>query len=222
MGSDIKDGSTAITNQNLKGTPLKMAFTRGSAWGNTVKMGILKLRITPQIAVWVEDTSGKFKQNLFVTHSFAKQEWRSLKSNPDSTYRTTSLPYWMNKLVNAAQPLPTKAKPLPDAVTSATPAGSFILETQIDPKITNGVIWCEFNSSFDNNETYSKDRPEPFNGQPSLLFSGEFNSTDTLNTVVLAYRGHGGESASDSALYPNDAGITTAKEIITKIEFEIK
>jgi hypothetical protein len=222
VGTEIKDGGTVVTNQSIKGTPLHINLTRGSAWGAKVKMGSLTLRVTPQIALWVEDSSGNLKQNIYVTHCFAKQDWKFLKSHPDSTNRKTSLPYWMNKMVHAAQPLPTKANPLPDAVTSATPTGSFSIETHIDPAITHGTIWCEFNSSFDNNETYTKDRPESFNGQPSLLFSGEFNSLDTSNTVVMTYRGHGGEIGSDSALYQKDTGITTAKQIITKIQFEAK
>jgi hypothetical protein len=182
----------------------------------------MTLRITPQVAVWVEDSSGNLKQNIFVTHCFAKQDWKFIKNNPDSTYRTMSLPYWMNKMIRAAQPIPTKARPLPDAVTSATPTGSFALETHIDSALTHGILWCEFNSSFDNNEIYPKDRPESFNGQPSLLFSGEFNRQDTSHPVVMTYRGHGGDKGSDSALYQNDSGITTAKQIITKIQFEFK
>lgn len=222
MGSDIKDGGTVVTNQSIKGTPLLMNFTRGPAWGAKAKIGVMTLRITPQIAVWVEDTSGNLKQNIFVTHCFAKQDWKFVKSHPDSTYRTTSLPYWMNKMIHAAQPVPTKANPLPDAVTSATPTGSFAVETHIESAITHGTLWCEFNSSFDNNETYTKDRPESFNGQPSLLFSGEFNIQDTLNAVEMTYRGHGGEKGRDGVLYKNDSGITTAKQIITKIQFKVK
>jgi hypothetical protein len=221
MGSDVKDGGTVVTNHSIKGPPLRMNFTRGDAWGAKAKIGAMTLRITPQIAVWVEDSSGNLKQNIFVTHRFAKQDWYSIKNHPDSTYRTMSLPYWENKMIHAAQPLPTKANPVPDAVTSATPTGSFVIETHIDSALTHGILWCEFNSSFDNNETYSKGRPESFNGQPSLLFSGEFNSQDT-SPVVMIYRGHGGDKGSDSALYQNDSGITTAKQIITKIQFEFK
>jgi hypothetical protein len=39
---------------------------------------------------------------------------------------------------------------------------------------------------------------------------------------VMTYRGHGGENGSDSALYQKDTGITTAKQIITKIQFGAK
>jgi hypothetical protein len=222
MDPDIKDNSTVITNAGIKGAHVSMTFTKGNAWGTVVKMGAVNLRIRPQIAVWIEDSNAQLVQNLFVTHCFAKQDWKFLKSHPDSTCRTMCFPYWINTMVHAAQPLPTKRTPLPDAVTSATPAGSFILETQIDSSITHGIIWCEINSSFDNNETYAKDRPESFNGQPSLLFSGEFNTADTSHTVVMTYRGHGGESGGDGQLYKDDSGITTAKQIITKIEFKIR
>jgi hypothetical protein len=130
----------------------------------------------------------------------------------------------MNKVLRAGQRLPTQANPLPDAVTSATPDGSFSIESNIDSTITAGSIFCEFNSSFDNNETWpaKKDVKESFNGQPSLVFKGDFSSSDTSGAVTMKYIGRGGENGSDGNLYENDNGITTAKEIITKIEFKVK
>jgi hypothetical protein len=219
----FNDGSVITTNSDKRGRAVTLKFTRGSAWGSEVRFGPVKIKIRPQIAVWVEDSAGNFRQNIYVTHRFAKQEWQSIKSHPDSTYRTSSMPYWMNKLLRASQPLPTRARPLPDAVTAATPDGSFSIESVIDSSITAGSIWCEFNSSFDNNEKWPADKKnkESFNGQPSLLFKGDFSSSGS-GTIAMKYIGHGGDSGSDGNLYKGDTGITSAKEIITGIEVTVK
>jgi hypothetical protein len=223
MGSEVKDGAVIITNKDVNGTSVQFSLKRGTAWGNTVKVGPAKLQITPQIALWIEDSSGKLLQNIYITKRFAKQEWRSIKSHPDSTYRTMSLPFWLNRMIAAGLPIPTQSKPLADAVTAATPPGSFTINTHIDSQIKSGIIWCEVNSSFDNNEVYSKDKPNPFNGQPSVLFNGEYNSTDTSHSPVqLIYKGHGGDSGKDGALYTDNSGITTARSIIESIEYVIK
>jgi len=222
--AEFRDGDVIVTNKDSKGHHVTMTFTRGNAWGSPVSFGPVKLKIKPQIAVWVEDTAGNFRQNLYVTRCFAKQEWRGIKNHPDSTYRTSSLPYWMNKILRASLPLPTMAKPLPDAVTAATPDGSFTIESNIDSSINAGTIWCEFNSSFDNNEAWPKKEKsnESFNGQPSLLFKGEFSSESDTAAVLMKFAGRGGDNGTDGTLYENDKDITTAKEIITKIDFLIK
>ncbi len=223
IGSEIKDDTVITTNKDVNGTQVQFSFKRGTAWGNEVKVGPAKFRITPQIALWIEDSSGKSLQNIYVTKRFAKQEWRTIKSHPDSTYRTMSLPFWLNKMIAAGLPVPTQSKPLPDAVTAATPSGSFTIDTHIKSQIKSGIIWCEVNCSFDNNEVYSKEKPNSYNGQPSVLFSGEYNSTDTSHTPVqLIYKGHGGESGTDGALYTDDSGITTARSVIESIEYVIK
>lgn len=219
----FNDGSVITTNSDKSGRAVTLKFTRGNAWGSEVRIGPAKLKIRPQIAVWVADTAGNFKQNIYVTHCFAKQEWKFIKSHPDSTYRTSSMPYWMNKLLRASQPLPTQAQPLADAVTAATPDGSFSIESVIDSSITAGSIWCEFNSSFDNNEKWPADKKnkESFNGQPSLLFKGDFSFSNS-ETIAMKYMGHGGDSGADGNIYENGSGITSAKDIITGIEVTVK
>lgn len=221
---EFSDGSVIVTNKDSKGKHISLEFTRGNAWGQKVSFGPVKMSIKPQIAVWVGDTAGNIKQNLYVTRCFAKQEWRGIKNHPDSTYRTSSLPFWMNRLIKASLQIPTKAHPLADAVTSATPQGSFTIESTLDSSVNEGSIWCEFNSSFDNNETWPADKnnKESFNGQPSLLFRGDFTQGGAMGPVVMKYMGRGGEKGTDGNLYANDTGITTAKEIITKIVFSIK
>lgn len=223
IGSDIKDGTEIFTNPEIAGPSIHIKFTRGSAWNHNVSFGPMKLRILPQIAVWVEDSSGNLKQNIFVTHCFAKQQWHGIKNHPDSTYRTMSLPYWLNKMIKASMAVPTKAHPLSDAITTATPKGSFSITSHLDTLLKHGTLWCEINSSFDNNDAYPKGRPDSFNGQPSILYCGEFSVNDSMHGFTsLKYKGHGGNSGIDGMLYQSDSGITTAREIISSIQFEMK
>jgi hypothetical protein len=217
---EIRDGDTIVTNKTLKGVPVKFTFTRGPSFGTIVALGPAKIRIIPQVSIWVEDSSKKFRHNIYVTRCFAKQMWRSIDEHPDSTYRTSCFPFWLGRLTEASIPYPTSSHPLPDAVSSATPPGSFTIESAIDSSITTGTIWCEFNSSFDTNQIWQAKGPEKYNGQPSLLYTCEFDLAETKNTT-LSYKGHGGASGTDHDLYTDENGIGSAKQIFSSISVEI-
>ncbi len=216
----LRDGDTIVTNKNLKGVPVKLTFTRGSSFGSIVSFGAAKFRIMPQISIWVEDSSNSFRQNIYVTRCFAKQTWNGINENPDSTYRTSSFPYWLGRLSAVSLPYPTPSKPLPDAVSSATPQGSFTIESTIDSSITKGTIWCEFNSSFDANDVWKAEGAEKYNGQPSLVFACDFDLADT-KSIMLSYKGHGGATGTDHRLYNDENGIASAKQIFSSILVEI-
>jgi len=217
---EIRDGDTIVTNKAMKGVPVKFTFTRGPSFGSVVAFGPAKIRIYPQVSIWVEDSSKKFRHNIYVTRCFAKQMWNSINEHPDSTYRTSCFPYWLGRLNAASIPYPTSSHPLPDAVTSATPPGSFTIESTIDSSITSGTIWCEFNSSFDTNQTWQAKGPEKYNGQPSLIYTCEFNLAASKN-IILSYKGHSGASGTDHGLHTDENGIVSAKQIFSSITVEI-
>lgn len=218
--TELRDGDVIVTNKELNGVPVKFTFTRGQSFGTIVSFGPAKIRIIPQVSIWVEDNSGNYRHNIYVTRCFAKQEWRGIKEHPDSTYRTSSFPYWLGRLNAASIPYPTASHPLPDAVSSATPQGSFTIETFIDSSITTGTIWCEFNSSFDTNAIWQTKGPEKYNGQPSLIYACDFNLADPKR-VTLSYRGHGGAIGTDHGLYNDQNGIISAQQIFSSISVEI-
>ena len=88
------------TNSEKKGMPLKIHFTKGQHWMSKQKMaGLISIKITPQIAVWIEDLEGNLIENIYITNKFAKQKWGFIKYDPDKPERTSSLPYWINKLI---------------------------------------------------------------------------------------------------------------------------
>jgi hypothetical protein len=217
---ELRDGDTIVTNKEQKGVPAKFSFMRGSSFGTIVSFGPAKIRIMPQISIWVEDSSHTFRHNIYVTRCFAKQQWRGINEHPDSTYRTSSFPYWLGRLSAVSQQYPTSSNPLPDAVSSATPQGSFTIETTLDSSISAGTIWCEFNSSFDTNEIWQAKGAEKYNGQPSLIYACEFNLADA-KSIILSYKGHGGATGTDHGLYNDENGIVSAKQIFSSISVEI-
>ena len=85
------------------------------------------------MAIWVEDTSGKYIQDLYVAESIAKGVFRhgigsEGKWKPGEIRRPAALPYWGHKRGIKADDglyIPSAKNPLPDAYTGATPTESF-------------------------------------------------------------------------------------------------
>jgi hypothetical protein len=219
QGPQIKDGAILTTNANLQGNRLTIRFTRGSDFGHVKQIGFLKLVLTPQIAVWAEDTQGHYLQTLYVTRKFAKQDWGIMPHSKDSCFRTSSLPYWLNKYVHAGNAAPTTNKPLPDAVTAATPTGSFDINTTLNPTAPPVMICAEINTSFDYNGTFGPHRKaSQINGQPAVVYKARVGENPRLYPAVsMKLAGHSGETGADSLLYKDVSGLTTAQNIFSCI-----
>lgn len=219
MGKKIQDGAVYATNQTEVGKELKIEVVRGEQWMHVQDFGAMKFRVTPQVAVWIEDTNGAFIQNIFVTQCFAKQKWYGIKSHPDSCYRTMCMPYWFNKMLSAGIAAPTQKAPLPDAVSGATPGGSFTINTKIPKDLQKFNLCFELNKSFDNNETWKKGKAaETFNGQPAIVYSALINLNDAnKKNYELAYTGRSGETGNDPKLLNTKDGLTTALEMVKSV-----
>ena len=225
IGPTIRDGKTIITNADKSGAAVSLQFNRGANFTTAKKFGMFQFKITPQIAVWAEDTLGNYLQTIYVTHCFATQQWRMIKTAPDTCYRTTSLPYWMNAYMRAGHMAPTKNNPLPDAVTAATPTGSFTIKTKLDSTIHVCVIKAEFNKSFDPNASFGSQGSMTIriNGQPAVDYAARIDVTDkTQRNVPMHLIGRSGESGSDPALYTDTDLLTTAKSIFSGITITIE
>ena len=218
QGPQIKDGTILTTNATIQGNKLTIRFTRGPDFGQEKRIGFIKLIFTPQIAVWVEDTLGNHLQTLYVTHKFAKQHWGPVPHNKDSCFRTSSLPFWLNKYVRAGNTAPTTNHPLPDAITAATPQGCFDLNTTLVIAFP-AIVKVEINSSFDHNKVFNSHRKtSKINGQPAVVYEGRLNGYSPLYPVVaMKMAGHSGETGEDSLLYKDISGLTTATGIFSCI-----
>jgi len=122
------------SNKTNTGKNISIKLEKGKSYNSSFFLGDFKVHITPQIAIWTEDETGKMLETLFVTEAYARQEWAGLvKVNSDETFRKETLLYWINKYFEAKNKAPTKNAPLPDSITFATPFTSFVFNSKFIP-----------------------------------------------------------------------------------------
>lgn len=214
------------TNTAGRGNSIVLEFIRGEAFNH------------PSMAVWVEDLSGNYLETLYVTQyvatgiyghgQLAPGKW---DSKPGTARRPSTLPYWAHKRnVKASDGLyiPSPENPLPDALTGATPTGSFRLNSRLTEK-KNGKfrILLEINQAWDSNKFWTNgkypDDPDYFGSlQPSLVYAGMVDPGNPAETVYLNPIGHGHPSGKDGRLYTDLTTLTTAKEIIHSVNVQIR
>ena len=194
----------------------------------------IAVKAPPQFALWIEDMDGKFIKTLFVTSRTALADWRKAPGDDtpkDELRRSESLPLWTHRSTGTAADHWDGPLPGVDAVSSATPKSGFSIQTALPKELTRFRIMAEVNASLDFNESYPKDAekgsPEysggPWgSGQPALVYAAEVDTSEAgSGPVELELQGHSSPDGSTGELYVNMEGITTAREIIGKIEVEL-
>lgn len=198
----------------------------------------------PQVAIWLEDSSGNFIETLLVTTSTAKglfytgRSASDFKENDDvkkeensPTRRVDALPYWSHKRGHRyldGMYSPPPGEPLPDGITGATPKENFYFTSGSNSiqNLTSFKILVEVNVAFDENEHYSEyDFPEDslyhsgtgLLGQPSMIYSATIGQNDSARYYILMLQGHGHHSGSTGDLISETKTITTAKYIVERI-----
>jgi len=211
---------------NINGTGRAMEFTfeKGKSFNH------------PTFAIWLEDTTGRFIQTLFVTRSFgsgtfnygdkSEGQWK-----PGQVRRPAALPYWSHKAGAAkgmTNYIPDKTNPVPDAYTGATPAGNFTLDTRSD-KETPAVakVFMEINQTWDWNEywtnnKYPNDPEYKTSCQPAVVYSAVVDTRKPGMKVELKPVGRSHHSGADGNLYTDLNTITTALYIAEKVIVEVK
>lgn len=197
----------------------------------------------PQIAIWIEDSTSRYLETLFVTASTAKglfyagrsaENFKTsdeVKKKEDApTRRVDALPYWSHKrghLYEDGIYSPPRHQPLPDAITMATPKDNFYstLAPIIDT-LSSFQILMEVNVAFDENEYYSEydfledslyHNGTGLLGQPSLIYGVTITNTDKNHYYILSLLGHGHHSGSTGELIKETNTISTAKSIAERI-----
>ncbi len=199
----------------------------------------------PQIAIWLEDSSGNYLETLLVTKATAKgifaggrtkdnfKTFDAQKVSVGGMRRVDALPVWSHaRGIRYADGMfsPPPEEPLADAITSATPLDNFRFETSCDamPKF---VIKLEINVAFDDNEYYSEydfANDTIFHngtgqlGQPSLVYAKEVDLSDGQNYYLMDLLGHGHHSGQTGQLYDDLSHMTTALEIVERIVLGVK
>jgi len=127
--------------------------------------------------------------------------------------------------------MPTKDKPLPDAITAASPAGDFRLLTRVADKIGRFIIKAEVNNSADFNEAFPENAARGFpnysggsmgSGQPSVVWAATVDLASGPGTWELTPVGHGSPDGSDGNINPDLSVITTAKDIVRRITVSVE
>lgn len=197
----------------------------------------------PQIAIWLEDSTGNYLATLVVTTSTAQglfyagrsadnfREFDSGKNEENTpTRRVDALPVWSHKRgVKYADGFysPSREQPVPDAITMATPTGNFYLRGKGDMSNLDAFkVFVEVNVAFDENEFYSEyDFVEDslyhggtgLLGQPSIVYSALIQNTDRNNYYLLDKMGHGHHSGGDGSINSDLSPLTTAQSIVERL-----
>jgi hypothetical protein len=210
-----QDGTEIVTNEGNTGRDIKVTIEKGTGWTRA-----------PQIAVWAEDSEGNYVETLYVTKKMATQGWYGL----GNIRRKETLPYWCYQRgvqYDDGLYLPTKDDPLPDAVTSATPQGSFVLLSKVPGDLEAFVVLAELNESWDYNDNYP-DNLQPGapdysaeSGQPSVVYAANIDINTGNGQYEMGIMGHGSTDGEDGNLYEDMSMLTTALDIAESISVEV-
>jgi len=198
---------------------LTVTVTPGTYW---------KTERGPQFAVWVEKADGTYITTLYVTQRAAKKNWMFAPKDG----RPESLPVWYHAV--GSSPVTMAAaqdKTEADAVTSATPGASDAVRYSVRlPAGEQYVVKMELNHSFDYNESWPKKAKKGsaqysgVNGQPSVVYEGTIDTSVTGTAqqhdvqIKLEPAGTGSVTGQDGTLHNDLAGLTTALQIVDKVE----
>jgi hypothetical protein len=226
------------SGENKTGKDITLAVEGGDHYSHKLKvMKVLSVKTTPQIAVWIEDTEGNYIETIYVTGRAGTQSWRKTPGEglpPEKVRRKSSLPYWAHKrgvVYDDGLYLPTKANPLPDTITSASPKASFSLLTKVPETLKKFVILAEFNNSGDFNDFYTEDaKPgDPgytggiyAGGQPAVVYAAEIDLTSETGSYEMKLIGHSSPDGETGDLYEDTSKMTTGLDLIKKIEVIVK
>lgn len=224
---NINNNSTeeVYTNKDITGKKIIISFEKGISHNH------------PLMACWTEDTNGKYLQTIYVAKSLAtgifnhayQKEGKWLEGEVS---RPAALPYWAHKYgtKNAkGDYIPTVAKPLPDAVTSATPKSNFKIISKLKDieNFQKINIFFEINQSWDWNQYWSNDKfPDDENyktsSQPAVIYKATIDVTKTGVDYEMKIIGHSHYSGKDGNLYPDLSTLTTAVQIVKSIKVVIE
>ena len=198
----------------------------------------------PQLAIWIEDSTGNYLETLLVTTSTARglfYSGRSASNFKESDEakveettpkrRVDALPYWSHKrnhLYGDGFYSPPPNEPLPDAITGATPKDNFYFKSGNSPikDLKSFRLLVEVNVAFDENEYYSEydflddtlyHGGTGLLGQPSLIYGTMIYKHDHNRYYVLPLLGHGHHSGASGELIEDLSTITTAKHVVERI-----
>ena len=177
-----------------------------------------------QMAIWLTDEQGVFVDTVYVTRKVAKKGLGNRRGGLDDKWggaRLSALPLWAySRGVDYGNGnfYPPKNKPLPDAITSATPkAGELVWEWKPNKALKSSkyFYYIEVNKSFDKNEHHNYSW---YRGQPSVVWRGNIQVGNQISKSEAKIIGHGHVAGEDGKINPDLSTLTTSLRLIEKVE----
>lgn len=211
------------TLQEETGYVLEITFQKGRSFNH------------PLMAFWIEDTTGRYIQSLYVAQSIAQGYYRhgdasSGRWQPGPVRRPAALPYWGHQRGIKAPDgyyLPTHEDPMPDAVTGPTPKSDFALTTRTrhkDPVVFN--VMMEINQSWNwnhywHNHKFPGDVNYQTSSQPALVYKATVDVRNPQKEFILEPVGHSHWSGATGELFEDLSTITTALDIASRVRVRV-
>lgn len=210
---------------------LKVSIEQGKAWLHDFPLFLgIKVKNSPQIAIWMEDMQGNYLSTVYVSHKIAAQDWQMANGNR----RKEALPHWCHSrgvVYEDGLYLPTKDKPFADGMSGATPREGFDVRLNPANNLKQFVIKIEINHSTDFNDSYPENAKEGAlnysggkegSGQPALIYQAEVDLSGGSKTFGASLIGHSSPDGSDGEIHTDMSGLTTALDIVKRITIHIE
>ena len=177
-----------------------------------------------QLAIWLTDEAGAFIDTVYVTRKTALKGLGNRGGGLDDRWggsRLSVLPVWAHQRGiddGSGNFYPSKATPLADAVSSATPGdGQFVWNWQPDPMLKPGRYdyYIEVNKSFDPNKYHDYSW---YRGQPSVIWRGHLQIGNRIFRGKAEIIGHGHVAGADGRIDTDLSTLTTALDLIREAE----
>ncbi len=230
---DRQLSETLTTRFEQQGRDLNIDIKAGQHYSGpgAVILGVTTTGI-PQMAVWVEDKQGNYLETLYVTKKASNSSYIQSLFGDEEIRRPEALPHWsFSRGIRSDDGLmmPSSDQPVADAITGATPMSSFDLRTVTATTQSEVIVKFEINRSFDFNEVYHPNAfpndavysGSGFSAQPSLIYSTAINLNDDERYYFMKLIGRGHHSGKNGKIYQDLSGITTAKQMVSRIIVEV-
>lgn len=210
---------------------IKISIERGDEWLHSFPLFLgIRIKNPPQLAIWLEDTSGNYLSTVYVTHKIATQSWKMARGNR----RKEALPHWCYSRGVRDEDglyLPTKNHPLTDGISGATPRGNFDVKLNPANTLKQFVVKIEINQSTDFNESYPESAAEgetgysggrEGSGQPALVYAARIDLSSGQEIFEAVLLGHSSPDGSSGEVEEDLSGLTTALHIVKRITINRK
>ena len=210
---------------------VRVEIAEGEEWLHDFPLFLgIKKKNPPQIAIWIEDSSGRYVSTIYVSQKIATEGWLSANGNR----RKEALPCWCHSRgirYDDGLFCPTKQQPVTDALTGATPRKGFSMYFREKTGLQRFRVLVEVNHSTDFTDVYAKDAvpSSPYysggkegSGQPALVYMADVDLSTQSRSFTASLIGHSSPNGSDGGIYTDMEGIDSALRIVKQITVKLK